>query len=213
MCFGNLSPIAARTSAAVLSSGLSATAKPLISFQWSLHHVDPVRAVTHREFLADPGADPRRAFAETLLAALSDATLPVVVYSSYEKVRLTELGKQFPDLSKQIRRVISRLIDLLPVVRDCIYYPSFGFSNSIKSVAPALSPDVTYDDLEEIANGGEASRAFWQMASGRAEPATWAQIRSALRAYCHRDTWALIELHNALTGLAAQMRKVSAPTN
>jgi hypothetical protein len=31
MCFGNLSPIAARTSAAVLSSRLSATAKPLIS--------------------------------------------------------------------------------------------------------------------------------------------------------------------------------------
>jgi predicted RecB family nuclease len=168
--------------------------------------VDPLGAVKHREFLAHPDADPRRPFAETLLAALSETTVPVIVYSSYEKVRLTELAKQFPDLSRRIRRVISRLTDLLPVVRDCIYYPVFGFSNSIKSVAPALSPDVTYDDLEEIADGGDASTAFWLMANGRADPARWAQMQSALRAYCHRDTWALMKLHNALSGLAAQVQ-------
>ncbi len=31
-----------------------------------------------------------------------------------------------------------------------LYHPRFEFSNSIKSVAPALCPDVTYGDLQEL---------------------------------------------------------------
>ena len=184
-----------------------------VPFQWSLHHVDACGAVTHRDFLARPETDPRRAFAETLLAALSETTLPIIVYSSYEKVRLADLAAQFPDLSKAIRGVVRRLADLLPVVRGCIYYPQFGFSSSIKSVAPALSSDVTYDDLEKISDGSSASTAFWLMASGRAEPATWPQTQNALRAYCHRDTWALLRVHQTLTALASNQVKWATPKN
>lgn len=92
------------------------------------------------------------------------------------------------------------------MIRDCIYYPAFGFSSSIKSVAPALSPDVTYDDLEEIADGGTASTAFWLMASGRADLEKCCQMKRALRTYCHRDTWALMRLHHTLDGLPARIQ-------
>jgi hypothetical protein len=70
-------------------------------------------------------------------------------------------------------------------------------------VAPALCPDVTYEDLDEIAHGTSASTAFWLMATGRAEAKTSARLRRSLRAYCHRDTWALMRLHQALNKLAA----------
>jgi hypothetical protein len=63
---------------------------------------------------------------------------------------------------------------------------------------------VTYDDLEEIADGNAASMAFWLMASGRADPAMSEQLRCCLRAYCQRDTWAMVRLHQALKALAAQ---------
>jgi Domain of unknown function(DUF2779) len=55
-----------------------------IPFQWSLHHVDSREAVAHQEFLGDAHSDPRRSFAETLLASLRGTKLPVIVYSSYE---------------------------------------------------------------------------------------------------------------------------------
>ena len=34
----------------------------------------------------------------------------------------------------------NRMADLLPIVRGGVYFPEFWFSNSIKSVAPALCP-------------------------------------------------------------------------
>lgn len=175
-----------------------------IPFQWSLHHVDAQGALTHQDFLGDASSDPRRSFVESLLTSLRGTKLPVVVYSSYEQSRLMELAVIYPDLAKSIRSVVRRLADLLPVVRGCIYHPEFDFSSSIKVVAPALCPDVTYADLEEIADGGAASTAFWLLASGRADPDMSARLKRSLRAYCHRDTWAMVRLHQALKALAAQ---------
>jgi hypothetical protein len=175
-----------------------------IPFQWSLHHVDAGVVVSHREFLADAEADPRRRFAETLVSALKGSKLPIIVYSSYEQTRLAELAAHFPDCAKPLRGIIRRLADLLPVVRSGIYHPSFDFSASIKSAAPALCPEVTYKDLD-VADGGAASTAFWLMASGRADPTTSTRLRKSLLAYCQRDTWAMVRLHEALIRLARNM--------
>jgi hypothetical protein len=174
-----------------------------IPFQWSLHHADSSGGVSHREFLADADSDPRRPFAETLIAAVKGSKLPIIVYSSYEQTRLAELAAHFPDLAKPLRSIIRRLADLLPIVRSAVYHPKFDFSSSIKTAAPALCPDVTYDDLDEVADGGAASTAFWLMASRRADAATSMRLRKSLLAYCCRDTWAMVRLHQALIGLAA----------
>jgi hypothetical protein len=90
----------------------------------------------------------------------------------------------------------------LPVVRGGLFHPGFEFSSSIKNVAPALCPDITYDDLDDVADGTAASTAFWLMASGRTDPKTSAGLRRSLRAYCHRDTWAMVRLHQALNRFA-----------
>jgi hypothetical protein len=58
------------------------------------------------------------------------------------------------------------LVDLLPIVRGAVYLPEFGFTYSIKSVAPALCPGFGYYDLEDIADGAAASAAFLRFASG-----------------------------------------------
>ncbi len=174
-----------------------------IPFQWSLHCVDSCGAIKHQEFLADANSDPRRPFAETLIAALGGSNLPIIVYSSYERTRLNALAALFPDIAQPICSIAGRLVDLLPIVRSGVYHPGFAFSNSIKTAAPALCPDVTYDDLDEIADGMAASTAFWLMASGRADADTTARLRGSLRTYCHRDTWAMVRLHQALIMLSA----------
>ena len=175
----------------------------VIPFQWSLHHVDADGKITHQEFLAPADSDPRRPFAEMLIAALKGTRSPIIVYSPYEEARLTELAKHFSDLAKPLRSIVLRLADLLPVVRSGVYHPDFDFSSSIKTAAPVLCPDVTYDDLEEIADGGTASRKFWLMASGQTDATTSDRLRRALRQYCQRDTWAMVRLHQALQALAA----------
>jgi hypothetical protein len=92
--------------------------------------------------------------------------------------------------------IVSRLVDLLPIVRGAVYFPEFNFTNSIKFVAPALCPGFGYDCLEEIADGGAASAAFLRLASGHVtQPGEADHIRAALLAYCKRDTLALFEVH------------------
>jgi hypothetical protein len=75
----------------------------------------------------------------------------------------------------------SRSLDLLSIVRGGVYFPEFWFSNSIKSVAPAVCPGFGYDDLEGIADGSAASAAFLRPASGGVpEREEIDQLRAAL---------------------------------
>ena len=174
-----------------------------LPFQWSLHATDGDGTLHHREFLAPGDEDPRRTFAETLIIALDEFAGPVLVYSSYEQTQLRELAARFPELRTALEQVIGRLLDLLPIVRGAVYLPAFSFSNSIKYVAPALSPRFGYADLDGIADGMAASAAFAQLASGAVfDTEQVLQLRTALLAYCERDTLAMVEVHRALIQLA-----------
>jgi hypothetical protein len=174
-----------------------------IPFQWSLHASDSNGVLHHREFLAKGNDDPRRRFAETLIQGLVTFDGPILVYSAYEQTRLKELAGEFPDLSESLNALIVRLVDLLPIVRGAVYFPEFKFSNSIKSVAPALCPGFGYADLEGVADGSAVSAAFLQLASGYLTvPEEVDHLRVALLAYCQRDTLAMVEVHRALTQLA-----------
>jgi hypothetical protein len=51
-------------------------------FQWSLHSIDSDGAVSHQKFLTESDLDPRRRFAETLIAALRATKWPNVIYSN-----------------------------------------------------------------------------------------------------------------------------------
>lgn len=81
---------------------------------------------------------------------------PVLVYSSYEKVRLRDLAPHVPDLAVELGAIVDRLVDLLPIVRNHVYHPDFVGSFSIKKVGPALASAVTYEDLTEISDGAAA---------------------------------------------------------
>jgi hypothetical protein len=64
----------------------------------------------------------------------------------------------------------------------------------------ALVDGFGYDDLAaEIAGGSDASVAFLRLAAGQITDVEEAsRLRHALRAYCERDTLALVEVHRAL---------------
>jgi hypothetical protein len=87
-------------------------------------------------------------------------------------------------------------------MRGHVYFPEFRGSYSLKAVTPVLAPRLTFDDLEGIADGRTAAAAMARIALGAVKPEEESELRSALLAYCERDTLALVELHRALRELA-----------
>jgi len=168
-----------------------------VPFQWSLHRED-ADGLRHRQFLAAGAADPRRDFAESLLEALGGGSDPILVYSPFESRVLENLAAIFPALAGPLQAIRERLVDLLPIVRNCVYHVDFAGSFSIKSVAPALAPGFDYGDLDGVAEGGAAAAAFRELASGALSPADEASLRGQLEAYCEHDTLALVHVHRAL---------------
>lgn len=164
-----------------------------IPFQWSLHVESQNGDLEHHEFLSSSGEDPRADFLESLLDALG-AQGPILVYSSFEQSRLRDLAKAYPDREPELQAVIARLVDLLPLVRAGFYAPSMKGSYSIKKVLPAIAPEVSYDDLNGVANGSEAMEAYDALGQLAPERDEYAELRRAMLEYCRLDTYAMVAL-------------------
>ena len=162
--------------------------------QFSYHEELPDRGFGHREWLAEGPDDPREQLALALIDACRDERR-VVMYSNFERGRIRDLKEQLPHLADELGDIEVRLIDLLPVIRDHVYHPDFRGSFSLKYVLPALVPELTYDDLA-IVEGQEASVEIARLlfVAQKIPPAERDQLRTALLAYCERDTWAMVKL-------------------
>ena len=172
-----------------------------IPFQWSLHVRDANGKLTHHSFLYVGVEDPRDRFAESLLKSVPPAG-PVVTYSSYEKTTLNRLAEVLPPHRSQLLKLNDRIVDLLPIIRNNYYHPEFKGSFSIKAVAPALVPDLDYEDLE-IQEGNLAAAQYEQLVRGGVPKTEAPQIRASLLAYCARDTEAMVRVYEALMEAAA----------
>ena len=107
------------------------------------------------DYLHEDDGDPRTALIDRLIEALGDEG-SICTYSSFERTQLKALAAAFPQYADALDDIIARLVDLLPIVKGNYYHPGFHGSFSIKSVLPAIAPNLGYDDLE-IADGRMAS--------------------------------------------------------
>ena len=171
-----------------------------IPFQFSMHTEDADGNLTHRDFLWTGEGDPRRPLAEALLEAAGESGV-VCVYSSFERSVIRALSKALPDLSPELDALVERLWDLLKVVEAHYYHPDLHGSFSIKEVLPVLAPEMGYDDLS-IADGLEASAAY-EASLDLDDEDERARIHESLRAYCGRDTLAMVAVRRALAAKAS----------
>jgi predicted RecB family nuclease len=164
-----------------------------LSFQWSVHVLrQPGAKLEHHEFLAPDASDPRREFISSLLGILGEKGR-IVVYSSFESQRLSDLASWFPEFADRITAIQARLFDLLPIVREHTYHPAYGGSYSIKSVLPALVPEMTYEGMA-VSNGQDAGLAWGSLVRGSLDASERDKIRKALLDYCGQDTLAMVRL-------------------
>jgi predicted RecB family nuclease len=172
-----------------------------VPVQLSCHVVGVEGATTHHEWLFDGDGDPRPDAARAILAACRGAKTVTAYFSSFEKQCIELVAAACPDDAEELRRIAASLVDLLPIVREHVYHPDFCGSFSLKSVLPALVPEMTYQGLE-IAEGGAAqvqlSRLLFDADVNEAERR---EIRDALLRYCKLDTDAMVALERKLLAL------------
>jgi hypothetical protein len=171
-----------------------------IPFQWSCHVEQRDGTLREEAFLDLSGEAPMRPFAETLLRALGRRG-PILVYNqSFEASRMRELAAMFPDIANGLLALVARMVDLLPITRDHYYHPAMMGSWSIKAVLPTIAPELDYENLEDVADGGQAQLAYLEAVDPDTSADRRALLDQALRRYCGRDTVAMVRLTQALAG-------------
>ena len=173
-----------------------------IPFQFSLHAVSDTGVVSHGDFLDLSGDDPSRPCAEALIKQCSGDG-PIFVYNaSFEKRVIRDLAERFDDLAEPLGGLLPRIVDLLPVARSHYYHPSQMGSWSIKAVLPAICPDLSYEDLEEVQDGNDAVQAYRMALQHRRDQNTeqLKRIDGQLREYCRLDTLAMVRIWKFFTG-------------
>ena len=166
-----------------------------VPFQYSIHREEKSGELEHLGYLCTAGDDPHRELATRLVSDLGEHG-SICVYSSYERTMIKMLSARVPELQPELRALLFRVWDLLPIVQHHYYHPDFHGSFSIKSVLPALVPELTYDGME-IADGRVAA-SMYEKARGMEDEVAREEIFDNLRAYCEQDTMAMVELRRAL---------------
>lgn len=180
-----------------------------IPFQYSLHYIEkPGGELKHKEFLAESGADPRRAIAESLCRDIPMGVCVTAYNRSFEQGRIKELAQLYPDLAGHLLNIRDNIRDLLiPFQAGYYYNRAMGGSFSIKSVLPAIFPNepaLDYHNLQGVHNGGEAMELFPKIKD--LPPQEQAIARENLLEYCKLDTYAMVKVWQALEEAAGRSK-------
>lgn len=171
-----------------------------IPFQFSLHRMDELDAITQTAFLDLTGTDPSAAFAQSLVEQCGNQG-PVFVYNAaFEATRIRELAGRLPDLAPALLAIIDRIVDLLPIARNRYYHPSQHGSWSIKAVLPALCPELSYNQLDGVQDGGMAVEAFKEAINPTTTTERRQEIEQQLFEYCKLDTFAMVRICQIFRG-------------
>lgn len=171
-----------------------------ITFQYSLHILSESGHLEQSAFLDISGNDPSEAFAHALITACGTQG-PVYVYNAgFETARIRELAERYPEMSEPLLAINARVVDLLPIARERYYHPSQEGSWSIKKVLPAVVPELRYDSLDGVQDGGMAMDAFLEGIHPNTPAKRKNEIEQQLLAYCKLDTYAMVRLWQVFSG-------------
>jgi hypothetical protein len=171
-----------------------------IPFQYSLHVQYKDDSLEHFEFLADEGKDPRYELAKRLVKDIPTDVTVLAYNMGFEKGVIRKLANIYDDLSYHLMCIHDNIQDLMtPFQKKYYYTPAMKGSYSIKSVLPALIPEMekAYKELDLVHNGGEAMQAFANLSKMKDKEQIQA-YRKALLEYCYLDTLAMVKIIDKL---------------
>ncbi|MBR1749194.1 MAG: DUF2779 domain-containing protein [Bacilli bacterium] len=191
-------------------------------FEFSLH-IESSPGICDKQkdnviFLASTFEDEREKLIQCLLENIDVHKGTLLAQNvSFEKSRIKELATIFPKYQKDLMKLYERGFDLLWLVNNNKeLYKSLGYSKeesetinfyderlsgsySIKKTLPVFS-DLSYLDLD-VKNGTEAIIEYANYPNMTKEELSIKY--EALRIYCQQDTWAMVEILDALRKLVS----------
>ena len=167
-----------------------------IPFQWSDHILYPDGRLVHREYLCDEDKDPGEEFINTLIGSLGTRG-SIFIYTNYESMVIQALAERMPRFSEILVNITERFRDLCAQIKKYYYHPGFHGSFSLKSVLPALVPEMSYRELT-IKEGDHASVEYLRMINPATTTEEKAMIRKELLTYCGYDTLAMVRIREEL---------------
>jgi len=170
-------------------------------FQFSLHRLNRSGKLGHKSYLDLSGKDPARQLALALIDYCGERS-PIYIYSKFESTIVKQLAERFPKLARPLLAIDARLIDLQAIAKKHYYHPQQKGSWSLKAVLPTIAPELRYDNLDEVQEGGMAMAAFREAIHTETPTERKAELERQLLAYCQRDTEALVRLWRHFTGRA-----------
>ena len=186
-------------------------------FQYSIH-IEHRPGVCDKDkdnygYIAKTHDDLRRELVESMLDVIKDDGGSIMVYNqSFEQTRLKEMAEIFPEHKERLLDMVDRLVDLMYFLRGnakffkalgyqkediglmAYYHDDLNGSYSIKKVLPIFT-NLSYSTLD-IKNGNEALIAYANFP--QMDELTFKMTYQHLYEYCKQDTWAMVEILNAL---------------
>ena len=186
-------------------------------FEFSLHiEREPGKCDTIKDnyiFLAHTIEDERRELVKELLKHIDSKKGTILAQNvSFEKNRILELAKIFPEYKEDLIAISKRTFDLLWILNNNKeFFTKHNFSSydintvnfydyrlsgsySIKKTLPLFS-NLSYDNLG-VHNGTEAIIEYANYNNMNEEEL--AKTRENLKIYCRQDTWAMVEILNSI---------------
>jgi hypothetical protein len=170
-----------------------------VPFQFSCVIEKSDGSTTRTDFLDLSGDNPARRCAEKLLKDLRGCPSIVAYWAQMERGVIERMAALFPDLKHDLRALASRVVDLLPIVKDRYYHRDMIGSFSLKGVLPTVKSRLSYEQLDEIADGMAAQRAYCEAIDQSTSPARRDDIRRKLLRYCGLDAAGMLEIVRHLT--------------
>jgi len=170
-----------------------------IPFQYSLHIEQKDGTLTHKEYLAIDGIDPREEIAKKLIEDIPDDVTVLAYNMSFEKGVIKKLADSFLDISEHLLKINENMKDLMvPFQKKYYITPDMNGSYSIKYVLPALVPEFSkaYTKLDGVQNGTQAMNTFANMSKMQKDEKS--KMRQSLIEYCKLDTLAMVKILEVL---------------
>ena len=167
-----------------------------IPFQLSLHIQNATNGkLTHAGYLGDGKTDPRPELASFMVEKIGVKGSLMAYNAGFETGIIKEMEIDFPAFKDQLLGMAARVKDLIQPFRQGAYvHPKFYGSCSLKSVLPALCPDIPSYEAMPIANGGGAQISYLKILSGKLSKEEVVKIRQDLDKYCSKDTESMVEI-------------------
>lgn len=164
-----------------------------LPFQWSCHIENAPDVLQHEGFLDFSDPYPLPALTEKLIAALKENG-PILVWGTFENTVINRLKTFLPHLEAQLNDIQCRLLNLHPLFYKHYYHPDMRGSWSIKSVLPAIVPDLRYDALDGVADGTAAQSAYSEAMRQETSEERRQALFKSLWEYCRLDTLAMVKI-------------------